>query len=370
MLGGGAGLMKITKLARQCLFSLLACAIYISFRATYIHFQAEAPIYTCPHDPLGHSEYGKDLCLIESAKVCETLTCRNILKGDVSNGSYDSIKTAMKTQPRKSTPDSYYITATSDCEKFKEDRGYHSRPMSREEKNFPIAFNILAHTNAEQIERLLRALYRPQNVYCIHVDAKSNPDFFQAILSIVRCFRNVFVASRLEAVIYWGYSRLQADINCMNDLLNSSIRWRYLINTAAQAFPIRSNGEMVKILKIYNGANDIEGIYGSKILRSRFQLEWREDLKWNNVEMTGRNNPRPPDSLDIVKGSAYGIFSRAFVDFAIHDQRAINLLNWSRKTLTPDEHYWATLHHTYSNPHLHTPGGFNGNMTVIGIVNT
>ena len=33
---------------------------------------------------------------------------------------------------------------------------------------------------------------------------------------------------------------------------------------------------MVRVLKIYNGANDIEGIHGRRVLKSRFQNEWLE----------------------------------------------------------------------------------------------
>jgi hypothetical protein len=43
-----------------------------------------------------------------------------------------------------------------------------------------------------------------------------------------------------------------------------------------QAFPLRTVEEMVRILKIYNGSNDFEGIYGKKVIRSRFELEWIE----------------------------------------------------------------------------------------------
>jgi len=42
---------------------------------------------------------------------------------------------------------------------------------------------------------------------------------------------------------------------------SSGARWRYLINTAGQAFPLRTNEEIVEILRIYNGTNDIEGNY-------------------------------------------------------------------------------------------------------------
>jgi len=114
------------------------------------------------------------------------------------------------------------------------------------------------------------------------------------------------------------------------------------------------------VLRLYNGANDIEGLYGSRILTSRFRDEWREDVGRRKVLRTGRKNAEPPHDIDIVRGSAYGIFSRQFVRFILEDRRAQDLLKWSRTTWSPDEFYWATLHHTYSNPHLHTPGAFSG----------
>ena len=52
------------------------------------------------------------------------------------------------------------------------------------------------------------------------------------------------------------------------------------------------------------------------------------------------------------------IIARVTCFFA--DERAKALLEWSRLTYSPDEHYWATLHHTYGNPHLNTPGAFAG----------
>ena len=55
----------------------------------------------------------------------------------------------------------------------------------------------------------------------------------------------------------------------MKDHLNTTTQWKYLFNLAAQSFPVKTNREMVEILNIYNGSNDIEGIFGSRIIRSR-----------------------------------------------------------------------------------------------------
>ena len=90
---------------------------------------------------------------------------------------------------------------------------------------------------------------------------------------------------------------------------------------------------------------------------------WQEWFSKNGkswLQNTGKKNQPPPHELEIVRGSAYGIFSRKFVEFVINDRRAKDLLQWSQSTYSPDEHYWATLHHTMYNPHLRTPGGCSG----------
>ena len=74
---------------------------------------------------------------------------------------------------------------------------------------------------------------------------------------------------------------------------------------------------------------------------------------------TGRKNPAPPHNLKIVRGSAYGTFNREFVDWLLTDKVAVDLLNWSRRTYSPDEHYWSTLNHAFVNPNLNAPGAFN-----------
>ena len=225
--------------------------------------------------------------------------------------------------------------------KFLLDEGFHLKPLSSEEHNFSIAYNIIMHRNGAQFLTLLRTIYQPQNSICIHVDKKSPPDLKDMVQSVSDCLDNVFLSSKQESIVYAGFTRLQADINCMHDQefgKGKNIQWRYLINTAAQAFPLKTNLEMVKILKIYNGTNDVEGIYGSRVIKSRFINEWLEPNSLNKsskIYKTGKKNPAPPHEIDIVRGSAYGIFSRAYIHFLLTDQKAKDLLEWSRKTYSP-----------------------------------
>ncbi|KAK2174637.1 hypothetical protein NP493_787g01058 [Ridgeia piscesae] len=276
------------------------------------------------------------------------ITCQQILFGSGNETVNQVASEIMAAHPATYIHDEQFVKLTADCVDFRRRRGYHLSPLDQEEAKFSIAYNIIMHRHIEQVERLLRAIYRPQNVYCIHVDLNSPAEVHAGMLSLARCFPNVFIATKLEYVVYAGFSRLQADINCMSDHVKRDDRWRYLINVAGEAFPLRTNAEIVKILKIYNGANDIEGVYGRRIKRFR------------KLRKTGQKNPPIPHHFDVVKGSAYGIFSRAFVEFLLTDTKAKDLLQWSRKTYSPDEFYWSTLHHTYRNPHRLTPGAYSG----------
>ena len=106
--------------------------------------------------------------------------------------------------------------------------------VSKEEEEFPLAYSFVVHKDAGQVERLLRALYRPHNVYCIHVDKKSASVFYNALKDIASCLPNVFLASKREDVVYASYSRLQADLNCMEELLQVSLV--QYVNFRASAF--------------------------------------------------------------------------------------------------------------------------------------
>ena len=52
-----------------------------------------------------------------------------------------------------------------------------------------------------------------------------------------------------------------------------------------------------------------------------------------------------------------------FVDFAVNDMKAREILKWTEDTFSPDETYWATL---AMNKRLGTPGiKYTGKLTVV-----
>ncbi|OCT76437.1 N-acetyllactosaminide beta-1,6-N-acetylglucosaminyl-transferase [Xenopus laevis] len=232
---------------------------------------------------------------------------------------------------------------SSYCKDYLIRNKYITKPLSEEEAAFPLAYIITVHKEFDTFERLFRAVYMPQNIYCIHVDEKATADFMQAVDSLVQCFPNAFLASRMEPVVYGGISRLQADLNCMKDLVASDVQWKYVINLCGQDFPLKTNKEIIHHIKPFKGKNITPGVLPPAHAIPRTRYVHREDIVNSRVIRTNVVKPPPPHNITIYFGSAYVALTREFVQFILEDQRAIDLLLWSKDTYSPDEHYWVTL---------------------------
>jgi hypothetical protein len=282
-------------------------------------------------------------------RIVHEVDCQQIIDGD---DVYISLANITMSELHYTFPtDKELGDIAQNCEKFLGIHNYEYFTVSHAELDFPIAYTILTYKDAVQTEKLLRAIYRPHNSYCIHIDRSADSALLYAMKSIANCLTNVFVASKLEDVIYAGFSRLQADLNCMSDLLaTTDVKWRYVINLPSQEFPLKTNAEIVKILTIYNGTNSIESVYDHNTL---YRYNETYTINDGKLEPTGEMKDPPPYNITIGKGSVYGVFSRDFVNYSINDVRARGILKWLEDTYSPDESFWATL---VLNEHLDAPG--------------
>ena len=154
--------------------------------------------------------------------------------------------------------DKDYLDLTANCDTFLQHGRYNDYEITKEEKDFPLAFSIIMHENVEQMERLLRVIYRPQNVYCVHLDARASASLHQALHGIAGCFSNVIIPKRPIKVEWSEFSVLEAELMCMRELWKQK-HWKYFINLTGREYPLKTNLELVQILKAYDGANDIDG---------------------------------------------------------------------------------------------------------------
>uniref|UniRef100_A0A1I8HPD4 Protein xylosyltransferase n=1 Tax=Macrostomum lignano TaxID=282301 RepID=A0A1I8HPD4_9PLAT len=195
------------------------------------------------------------------------------------------------------------------------------------------------------VNKLMQAVHRSHNAYCLHVDAKSSANFLAAAKRLAGCLGNVLT---VESTVVWGEtSVLLADLKCFRALLNGHRKWNYVINLTGQEYPIRTLMEMVHILKLMNGSNNME-----KLIPSNY-----------------RQYPAMPNATGLgglrwYKGSAHAIISRAAVQYIMEDHRARQILDhiqrhYARGRTIPDETYYATLNHNYGM--LQFPGSYTGN---------
>ncbi|XP_038603247.1 beta-1,3-galactosyl-O-glycosyl-glycoprotein beta-1,6-N-acetylglucosaminyltransferase 3 [Tachyglossus aculeatus] len=303
-------------------------------------------LWDCDYTDLGvdtrhlGNEYCKDR-LYQALKLPaqNRINCTQIIKGDRSALEEASLRSL--EAKRVPLTETQYLHMTKDCSFFKNERRFIQFPLSKEEENFPIAYSMVIHEKIENFERLLRAVYAPQNVYCVHVDEKSPEPYKEAVRAIASCFPNVFVATKLVAVVYASWSRVQADLNCMEDLLRSPVPWKYLLNTCGTDFPIKTNAEMVRSLKVLNGKNSMESEVPSAYKRGRWKH--RYTVEKDRLLQTKTEKGPPPDNVPVFTGNAYFVARRSFVQHLFKNPNARKLIEWTNDTYSPDEHLWATL---------------------------
>ena len=112
-------------------------------------------------------------------------------------------------------------------------------PVSDVEAVYPIAYSIVIHKQFQMFERLFKAIYRPQNIYCIHVDQKAGNVFKTAVKNLISCFDNVFQPEKQVEVYYRHYSRVEADLVCLKEL--ERYNYKYVLNLCGQDFPLVTN---------------------------------------------------------------------------------------------------------------------------------
>ena len=229
--------------------------------------------------------------------------------------------------------------------------------MSKEEEELPIAFGLTVHKDSRLLDRILRAIYMPNNVHCIHIDKKSSEVFRKAIQAIIRCLPNVFIAANSVDVTWGHISVVQAQFSCMEELLKSQVKWKYYISLVGQDFPLYDNKQIVKALQGLNNTNNIGSFPMMNKSESSLRTKFVYLLKQNHkMYRTNKIKGPPPHNITIYKGSTHIIAIREFVEFGLHGQIGKDFYEFLEDSKIPDETIYSSLQR-----HPGVPGGINGN---------
>ena len=256
--------------------------------------------------------------------------------------------------------DETFLKTLSNCSHIVEE--YSSNfYVSPEEENFPLAYILVVYTNVRQVLRLLKVIYRPHNLYCIHPDAK-RPAVVRSFQTVSHCLRNVFVASKLERVYYAHHTIMDAQLNCMQDLMNyNPSRWRYTINLCGRELPLKTNREIVQSLIKLNGSSAIDS--GENPNGDR--LVYKAVLSHGHVAKTKSKLGPVPYGIKIYKSMNYIAAARPFVSFLLTNNISIALRKYLQDVKVPEEHYYSSM---YKLPDV--PGGPPKNASIKPLVNS
>ena len=239
---------------------------------------------------------------------------------------------------------------------------YNNYYVSQEEESFPLAYVLLTHSNPRILFKFLKGVYRQHNVYCIHYDQKSSPNFKSFIHLLSRCTDNMIIPTKIENVIWGGVSILNAQLNCYRDLLlyRSTVPWKYAFNLQGHELPLRTNRELVEMLQSQPANTSIVESWPIRDSVDRSRLTYRAHLlalpgtSVHVVVLSSERLPSLPSSLDlkIHKSWCFIAVTPEYVHYMLESELSKTLLNFLQNVSNAEEYFYATLYN-----HELTPGG-------------
>ena len=281
--------------------------------------------------------------------------CRALSAGDV--GELTKVKEKLKTWKNVES-EAHFLNGLNNCSHVVEEY-FNNFYVSPEEERFPLAYILVVYTDVWQVLRLLKVIYRPQNLYCIHPDAKQGKDFMSVFLRISYCLSNVFVASKLESVYYAHHTLVDAQLNCMQDLLKfEPSRWKYTINLCGRELPLMTNREIVQTLMKLNGSSAIDSFEVPKAAMHRFVHKVAPDglahciyfTIYGRTSLTWSKLGPVPYGIKLYKASNYMAITRPLMSFFLTNEAAIALREYMKDVVVADEHFYASLHRLQGAP--------------------
>lgn len=146
-----------------------------------------------------------------------------------------------------------------------------------------IAYIILCHKNAKQMNMMLDVLNDEENTFFIHLDKKSN------IESLIKKGSNIHLLPEDKRVdIKWGdISMIEATKNLLQAVFDSDEKYDYVWLLSGQDFPLKKQSKIKKYLEENKEKNFIEIIDQSDLMYKRLlkrnELYYPEWMKKMNL---------------------------------------------------------------------------------------
>ena len=282
--------------------------------------------------------------------------CESLVSG-IDNIRWKAVKKVRTNQKKlgiRIYSDKTLTNVLNSCEKISSFIKSNASDYSKNEK--PIAFSILLNRPADQTFQLLRAIYHPSNIYCLHVHIDATKRYSALISKLIDCVDNFHMADRRYKLTYATYERVEAHLSCHRVLLNLTATWKYLINIPGSVFPLRNTTFLADYLDkrpYLNGITYSDPSHKFFLRRTTFVHKMTQHSGgYRTFARRKKRKEPPPLNMTLFRSDSSFIATRSFVEFVATSHIARELLQWAKDTRSPDEFFWATLDRLPG-----TPGG-------------
>lgn len=206
-----------------------------------------------------------------------------------------------------------------------------------------LAYFILVHHKASQFGWLWQAVYSPDDVFCIHVDAKASETFNTQIIDLVGRLPNVIFLPR-RSIAWSGWSMVEAELAAMRALSTRAYAWDYWINLSGQDYPLKSRAEIRNRLDAaqdsFIGVRSFDDVAAVEPqdphLQMQAYIEFRGKIRKLPVKV-----PLPEQYR--YKGSTWHMLRREFVEWVLGSDLSRHASRSVRFQFCPDEIFFQAL---------------------------
>ncbi|MFF2909921.1 beta-1,6-N-acetylglucosaminyltransferase [Paenibacillus sp. NPDC057934] len=206
-----------------------------------------------------------------------------------------------------------------------------------------IAYFILAHQKPTMLQRLLSAIYDPNNLYLIHVDLKAK-DLIEFAHQISKNYDNIRIMPSRH-ITYASWSMVQVELDAIKELLYWSSDWTHFINLSGQDMPLVNQDKVKNFLKENPNKNFINlEIASESDRRIHFNGYFIEDCGY--LKRLGERNPFESyfdSGIKAYRGSQWKMITREFAEYVIASSLSFEMQDYFKFVLIPDETFFPTL---------------------------
>jgi hypothetical protein len=205
-----------------------------------------------------------------------------------------------------------------------------------------IAYFLLLHRFPEQFKRMFRAIYVPGNIYLVHMDRSSGPEFAADIAAFLEPYQGVEILKSRRA-LWGGYSLVDAELRGMKRLLEMNADWTHFINLSGQDFPLKSQGYIADFLAKHADTQFMRHVdqkSGRPETMNRVSHVFVEAFQ--RIFRTGIRRAFLSGAKPYI-GTQWKIVSRRFCEFVSYDPRADRFKRFYQHSFIADEGFFQTV---------------------------